>query len=216
MKIADNRLKKLSASTISDALDKLGIAGQCFGIKPLSNDFRAFGRAFTIKMIPCTSKKGTVGDFLDDVPPGSMITIDSGGTMDATVWGDILTYAAHKNEIAGTVINGVCRDILKSIELNYPIFSKGVYMRTGKSRLMVETYDLPVNIGGVSVYPGDIIVGDHDGVVVIPKDHEENVIEIAVKIDYAESAIRDAFSNGMRLDEARKLHGYHNLQNKED
>src|SRR6266576_7099520 len=117
------RASKLDTTSLSDALDRLGIAGQCLNIKPLDPRFRLTGRAFTILYGPAGSPPGTVGDYIDDVPVGSVVVIDNGGRENATVWGDILTMVAHRRSIAGTVIDGACRDTNLSREIVYPIFS---------------------------------------------------------------------------------------------
>jgi len=88
-------------------------------------------------------------------------------------------------------------------------------MRTGKDRVQVEATGVPVNIGDARVAPGDIIVGDADGVIVIPKAHEDKVLEAAEAIDAAERHIREAVRGGMRLDEARRQFKYHQLQTRQ-
>jgi len=85
-------------------------------------------------------------------------------------------------------------------------------MRTGKDRVQVEATNVPVNIGDVRVAPGDLLRGDADGVISIPKEHEERVLAAAEEIEAAEKAIREAVASGMRLDEARKQFKYHHLQ----
>ncbi|HYH21385.1 MAG TPA: RraA family protein [Azospirillum sp.] len=209
------RAAKLDTATLSDALDRLGIAGQCYGIKPRDASFRMAGRAFTILYGPAGSPPGTVGDFIDRVPAGSVVVLDNGGRDDATVWGDIMTEVAHHRKIAGTLIDGVCRDVALCLELGYPVFSKGHWMRTGKDRVQVEAENTPVTIGRVRVAPGDIVRGDADGVVVIPKEHEGKVLDIAEEIASVEDRIRMAVREGMRLDEARRKFGYHTLQTRQ-
>jgi regulator of RNase E activity RraA len=209
------RAAKLDTATLSDALDKLVIAGQCHRIKPRSGGFRMAGRAWTLLYGPAGNPPGTVGDYIDDVPPGSVIVLDNGGRDNATVWGDILTEIAHRRGIAGTVIDGICRDTALCLDLGYPVFSKDHWMRTGKDRVQVEATGVPVNIGDARVAPGDILKGDADGVVVIPKLHEDRVLDTAEAIEAAEDAIRQAVRGGMRLDEARKQHKYHALQTRE-
>lgn len=209
------RALKLDTATLSDALDKLGINGQCHKIKPKDNKFRMAGRAFTILYGPASNPPGTVGDFIDDVEPGSVIVLDAMGKDDATIWGDILTEIAHRRGIAGTVIDGVNRDVHLCLELGYPVFSKDHYMRTGKDRIQVESVGTPVNIGGARVNAGDILKGDADGVIVIPKEHEEAVLAAAETIHEAEERIRAACRGGMRLDEARAKFKYHSLQTRE-
>lgn len=210
------RAARIDTATLSDALDKLGIAGQCLGIKPLDHAFRMTGRAFTLSYAPVGHPVGTVGDFIDDVPQGAVVAIDNGGRPDATVWGDILTFCAHKRGLAGTVIDGACRDTHLALDLHYPMYSRSYSMRTGKDRVQLEAVGAIINVGDARVAPGDILRGDSDGVVVIPKAREDEVLAAAEAIDAAEARIRDAIASGMRLDEARKQQSYHLLQRKED
>jgi len=209
-----NRASRLDTTALSDALDRLGIAGQCLGIKPLDSRFRLCGRAFTILYGPATVPPGTVGDFIDDVAEGTVIVIDNGGRENATVWGDILTMVAHRRKIGGTVIDGACRDTNLSREIGYPIFSRSYSMRTGKDRVQVEGMNCAVNIGDARVLPGDILRGDADGVIAIPQAHEDDVLTVAEEIDAIEEKIRQAVLLGIRLDEARKQFRYHQLQTK--
>jgi 4-hydroxy-4-methyl-2-oxoglutarate aldolase len=206
---------KFSSPTISDAMDRLGIEGACLGIKPLDRSFHVLGQAFTLKYEASGTTKGTVGDFIDDVEAGQVVVIDNGGRLDCTVWGDILTTMSFMKKIGGTVIDGVCRDTDQSLQLNYPIFSRDHYMRTGKDRVQLEAVNVPITISNIRVKPGDVIFGDADGVLVIPQEKAEAVLKIAEQIEKAENQIRDAIQNGMRLDEARKKFGYHKLQTKE-
>ena len=208
------RASKLDTTAISDALDRLAIPGQCLGIKPLDPRFRLTGRAFTILYGPAGVPPGTVGDYIDDVPEGSVIVIDNGGRENATVWGDILTMVAHKRGLAGTVIDGACRDTNLSREIVYPIFSRSYSMRTGKDRVQVEAMGGPVNIGDARILAGDLLRGDGDGVVAIPQAHENDVLAAAEEIDATEDKIRKAVLGGMRLTDARRQHRYHQLQTK--
>jgi 4-hydroxy-4-methyl-2-oxoglutarate aldolase len=207
-------LDSLSTTTVSDALDRLGITGQCLGIKPFDHGFRLCGRAFTIRMAPVTAGGGTVGDYIDDVPKGDIVVIDNAGRADMTVWGDILTFTAAKRGIGGTVIDGMCRDVGRSLELRYPIFSRGWSMRTGKDRVQLDALNVAVSIGGARVSPGDLLLGDADGVVVIPKEKEAEVLSHAKAIDDAECRIREAIEGGGRLDEARRRYNYFKLQSR--
>ena len=210
-----HRAKLLDTATLSDALDRLGLTGQCYKIIPCDPNFQMVGRAFTVLYAPAASPAGTVGDFIDDVEPGSVIVLDNGGRENATVWGDILTEIADRRGIAGTVIDGVNRDKHLCLQLGYPVFSRASWMRTGKDRVQVEATNIPVTIGGARVAPGDLLKGDSDGVVVIAKDHEEAVLAAAEEIQDAEDRIRESVRGGMRLDEAREKHRYHQLQSRQ-
>ena len=101
----------VSTASISDALDSLGMPGSLHGIGSLRPGQRTAGPAFTVSYEPVDEHGGTVGDFLDDVPPGSVIVIDNAGRTDCNVWGGIMSQAAHARGVAGTVINGTCRDV---------------------------------------------------------------------------------------------------------
>jgi len=208
------RASKLDTTSLSDALDRLGIAGQCLNIKPLDPAFRLTGRAFTILYGPAGKPAGTVGDYIDDVEPGSVVVLDNGGRENATVWGDILTWVAHRRGIAGTVIDGACRDTHLCRELKYPIYSRSYSMRTGKDRVQVDATNVVVNIGDARVAPGDLLRGDADGVLVIPREHEDAVLAAAEEIDAIEQRIRALVNEGKTLSEARKQLGYHQLQSR--
>ena len=209
------RASKLDTATISDALDRFGLAGQCYRIKPRIHSFRMTGRAYTLLYQVTGNPPGTVGDYIDDVPPGSICVLDNGGRESGTVWGDILTEVAHRRGVAGTLIDGLCRDVALCIDLGYPVFTKDHWMRTGKDRVQLDATNVPVSIGGVRVHPGDLIRGDADGVVVIQKQFEEQVLAAAEEITLVEDRIREAARGGMRLTEARQKFGYHTLQTRE-
>jgi 4-hydroxy-4-methyl-2-oxoglutarate aldolase len=209
------RATRLDTATLSDALDRLGIVGQCYEIKGRDDSFRFAGRAYTIRCGPAATPPGTVGDYIDDVPEGEVVVIDNGGRTDATIWGDILTEIAHRRGLAATVIDGISRDVSLCRKLGYPVFAKDHWMRTGKDRVQVEEIGCPVNIGGARIVAGDILRGDADGVIVIPAEHEEAVLAAAEEIHEAEEAIRSAVRGGMRLDEARRQFKYHQLQSRQ-
>jgi 4-hydroxy-4-methyl-2-oxoglutarate aldolase len=204
----------LSTSTVSDALDRLGIAGQVRGLAPLQSSCRVVGRAFTGRYEPVDVNGGTVGDYVDDVPAGSVIVLDNSGRTDATVWGDILTLTAQARGVAGTVIDGVCRDTRDSLDAGYPLFTRGTWMRTGKDRVQMVAVQLPVSIGGIRVRPGDLVVGDVDGVVIVPAEREASVLAVANSIEAREEQIRHWVIAGSSLASARAQAGYFTLQSR--
>lgn len=205
----------LDTPGVSDAMDKLGIPGQALGIAPLANYKKVIvGPAFTVKYVPASTPAGSVGDFIDDVAAGDIVVIDNDGRKDCTVWGDIMTQYAGLRGIAGTVIDGVCRDVSRALGDDYPMFSAGRFMRTGKDRVQVESVNQTVSIGQARVSARDIVVADANGVVIVPRKHARKVAETAQKIEAAEAAIRDSIAKGSTIGEARKAMGYHTLQRK--
>jgi 4-hydroxy-4-methyl-2-oxoglutarate aldolase len=205
-------LAGLSCTDLSDAMDGMGVPCQCAGIMPLDRSLSLVGKAWTLRYGPIGQDGGTVGDYIDDLEPGTVVVLDNGGRKDATVWGDLLTATASRSGIAGTVIDGICRDVDRAMERRYPIFSRGNWMRTGKDRVRVESTQEPVNIGGIRVTPGDWLRGDGDGLVVVPTGIVDEVLTAAQEIHDAEEAIRSEVAQGSPLRAARAKHNYHSLQ----
>jgi regulator of RNase E activity RraA len=206
----------LDTPGVSDALDKLGIHGQALGIAPLADYTEVVvGPAFTVKYVPASVPPGTVGDFIDEVAQGDVVVIDNDGRTDCTVWGDIMTQYAGLRDIAGTVIDGVCRDVNKALGDGYPLFTAGRFMRTGKDRVQVESVNSTVGIGTVRVASRDLIVADANGVVVVPRARAREVAATARQIEQTESRIREQIAQGKTLGEARAALGYHMLQRKD-
>ncbi|WP_063731330.1 RraA family protein [Streptomyces sp. RTd22] len=154
------RAAALPAAALSDALDALGLPGSVLGVAPLSPTARLTGPAFTVRYEPADAGKGSVGDFLDDVPAGAVVVIDNAGRTDCTVWGGIMTQTAAVRGVAGTVIHGACRDVATSVEADYPLFSSGRFMRTGKDRVRLAAVGARLSLGGVPVAPDDLGRGD--------------------------------------------------------
>jgi regulator of RNase E activity RraA len=205
----------LDTPGVSDAMDKLGLPGQSLGIMPLDNyKSVVVGPAFTVQYVSASTPPGTVGDFIDDVAEGDVVVIANNGRTDCTVWGDIMTQYAGTRKIAATVIDGVCRDVSKALADDYPLFSRGRFMRTGKDRVQVEATQVPVSIGMARVCPRDIVVADANGVVVVPRARAREVAETAHAIEQVEANIRAQIGQGKTLREARAALGYHTLQRK--
>ncbi|NWD64742.1 RraA family protein [Pseudomonas sp. IPO3774] len=205
----------LDTPGVSDALDKLGLPGQCLGIMPLDNYRQVVvGPAFTVRYVSASTPPGTVGDFIDDVAEGDVVVIDNDGRSDCTVWGDIMTQYAGSQRIAATVIDGVCRDVSKALGDGYPLFTKGRFMRTGKDRVEVEAVNQPVSIGQARVCARDIVVADANGVVIVPRERAHEVAACARSIEAVEARIRALLDEGKSLREARAALGYHTLQRK--
>lgn len=207
----------LSTAEISDALDALDLPGSALGIAPIAGPAKIFGQAFTVRFAPIDRfKPGTVGDFIDRLAPGTVVVLDNGGRMDCTVWGGILSRLAAHKRLGGTVVHGVCRDTAEADEVAYPLYAKGRFMRTGKDRVQVEAYEEPVMLGDVRVCPGDLVVGDLDGVVVVPSLRIEQVLCKALATREVEGQILATALAGTPLAEARQQFRYHELQRSEE
>lgn len=180
------RFEKLSSTNVSDALDSLGLKGATCGIRPLSERWRKIvGPALTIRMTAAgeTPQKTHLGmNAISIAQPGDVIVIDNGGRLDSSCWGGILANSAKIKGIAGTVIDGCCRDLDDCIDADYPVFARGTVVCTARGRIIEESTNQMIQFGGVQVRPGDIIIGDSSGIVIVPQEHTEEVLEKAEKL----------------------------------
>ncbi len=206
---------ELSTPTVSDAMDKMEIKCGCEGLMPIIMGKKFVGPAFTVRFGPRGTVKTKTGDFIDDTEEGDVIVIDNGGRKYCTVWGDILTNVAVIKKLAGTVIDGVCRDVDGTRALDYQMYTKGHFMVTGKDRVECKEVGGPVSISNVLVRPGDLVMADSSGVLIIPREKAEEVLENALIINRAEEEIINAIKEGMTLVEARKKFKYDTLQRPE-
>lgn len=205
-------LGRFSTTTLSDALDRFNVKGAVHGLKPLISGKTIIGQAVTLLYLPVGITGATAGDFLHLVEPGDVIVIDNRARTDCTVWGGILSEAAKKQGIAGTVIDGATRDSAVTIGHDYPMWCRATHMLTGKDRVMLQAINVPVTLGHVRVDAGDVIAADEDGVVSIPFSLVDKVIEAATHIDRVESLIVEDIRSGMKLLAAREKHKYFDLQ----
>lgn len=204
-------LLQLDTAELSDALDACGIEGALLGIKPVVSGAKLVGPAFTVQYLAFEDQQTefkNAGNYIDDVPEGAVIVIDNQGRDDCTSWGDILTQTAIMRSIAGTVLHGAARDVKLIRELNYPLYANAIYMRSGKNRVYKSQQECKLMINGIAINPGDMIVGDDNGVLVIPKEKLADVINKAKNIKSTEEKIVAALKEGMSLEAARKKHRY--------
>lgn len=176
----------IPTTAISDATE--GLNNMDSSIKPLKEEYKFAGRALTVKM--------PVGDNLSvlkairEAKPGDVIVIDAKGDQYRAIAGDFVVGMAKTLGITAIVVDGVIRDIVGIKNLNFPVFSKGTTV-AASGKAGVGEINVPISCGGTTVYPGDIIVGDADGIVVISKDREQEILEKSLKkvqIDEAREA----------------------------
>jgi isocitrate/isopropylmalate dehydrogenase/regulator of RNase E activity RraA len=206
-----DRLARLDTASVSDALDSLGVGGVLAGISSRVAGARAAGRAFTVTYRPVDSSEKVfrnAANYLDDVPAGSFVVVDNAGSTSCTNWGSILTSLAQRRGVRGTALHGSARDIAEIRAAGYPLFSTGVTMVSGKNRVELAATGQDVVIGDVTVRPGDIVVADDNGALVVPAEHAAEVADRAERVERTERSIARAVADGLRLDEARRRFGY--------
>lgn len=189
-------LVRIGAGPISDALGKTGAMNHA--IRPHSANPRMAGPAFTVRIH--TADILMVSKALSECPRGSVLVIDGHGELNTALWGGLTTAAALRKGLAGVVIDGAIRDSAEIARSRLPVFASAVVANAGGAEYAGELR-IPVQCGGVVVNPGDWLVGDDDGVVVIPADKLDDAIGTAKKILDAEARIARAIRAGSDLGE---------------
>ncbi len=204
---------KLSTSNVSDSLDRLGINGAPRGIVPLWPSCRKIvGRGVTMKLVPpgqtgSSPVLGTLEAILAG-SPGDVLVIDQGGLMDVNSFGGIAAFTAVTYGFVGVVIDGVTRDLDEMKDLGLAVYGKGVIQQSIRNRCDFAGHSIEVQLAGVMVHAGDVIVGDDNGVVVVPSDRAEAVIQFAQEFADTEERVKDAISRGVNPVEAHQGVGY--------
>lgn len=209
--------KEISTCNISDALDKLGLPPGTFGIKPLYDCPRIAGTAITMKIVPAGSMRpsGHMGaDPLDASKPGDVLCFDNGGRLDQNCWGEIVTYAALQKGVVGVIVDGAARDVDVTKEMGFPVYARGTVPLTARNRNVQGDYNCTVKIGSLQVNPGEIVVADINGIVVIPTDHAEEVLQICKDMAEREVEIIRKIKAGVSFRDVDKASGYDTMLDK--
>lgn len=191
LKEMTERFHKVATASVADAVDKLtGKRGYMdHQIKPRINELKVVGPAATVLEAPTDEfvPPQHALDLIDECPAGSVICISVGGEADVAVWGGLMTAGAVANQHAGAILDGGVRDITEiRRDYNFPVYARSISPGTTLGRHKTLASQVPVEIGGVTVHPGDIIVADIDGVVVVPHAQAEAVLAMAEEIDARE------------------------------
>ncbi|MBQ3482040.1 MAG: RraA family protein [Oscillospiraceae bacterium] len=195
------RMKALSSSALSDALDQLGAPGELYGIKRMCGSGTVCGPAYTASY-EAFDGKGGLGDFVGNAAPGQILVLDNRGRTDCSVWGDLTSLYASVRGIEAVVIDGAFRDVDGVERTGFPVFSRGSSMTTGKGRVKFARSGVAVTVCGKTIRPGDWIFGDGSGVLVIPAVLAERACELAEARERRDELIAQAVRSGIPLSEA--------------
>jgi len=210
-------LNKFATTNISDALDALGLKGSTYGIRPiveLKGTPKIVGEAITVKMITTglTKSEHHLGvKAIALAKKGDVIVIDNSGRIDISCWGSILACGAKMKEISGVVIDGACRDVDDYLEIDFPVYARNSVVATARGRIIEEATNVMIQFGGVQVRPGDIVVGDRSGVVIIPKEKLEEVISKTEELYKKENAMIAEIKAGKSILEVDKKYNYEKM-----
>jgi 4-hydroxy-4-methyl-2-oxoglutarate aldolase len=195
------------SAVFADILDDMGRMDQSLdaAIRQLWPELKLVGTARTVRVenVASASKSPYEVEFdlVDNLNPGEVIVAQCGGNR-AAFWGELLTMAAQNRGAHGAVIDGYCRDTEKVREMGFPVFARGTAPTDSKGRLEAIERDVPIRCGGIPVETGDLVFGDADGIVVVPRSLTELVIDRALEKVNTEKAVLEGLKSGMSAREA--------------
>lgn len=202
-------LHRLNAAVLSDTLDSLGLMQQAMRpfMRPLDDTLQLVGRARTGLYMPVYAQPAPGENpyeveiaLVDDLKPGEVAVLACDGPTDRIApWGELLSTASAARGAAGCVTDGLVRDVKFIRAMRFPVFCGGIGPLDTKGRARMVERDVPVQCAGVRVNPGDLVFGDVDGVVVVPREVEEEVVRRALEKVGGENQSREALQRGEKL-----------------
>ena len=205
---------KLSTTNISDALDALNLKSGIAGILPAFDCPKIFGPAVTLRIIAAglTPSKSHLGiDAISVSEEGDIIIIVNGGRQDVSCWGEILSYGAKNKKVEGVIFDGAFRDIDDIKPIGFPVFARAVVPITARKRIMGLETNKVIQCGGIQVRPGDFAMADGSGVVIIPSEKINEVLEKAAELYKKEQAMINEIKSGRSIAEVDEKYKYEKM-----
>jgi len=203
----------LGSALLSDALDSVGHSRQVpsISLEPITGFRKLVGRARTSLWADMFHVDPRPYDLelraVDDCGPDDVLIAAAGGSNRSGIWGELLSTAAAARGCVGAIVDGMVRDVDKMAAMGFPVFAGGTNCRDSRDRQRVVDLDVIVEVGGVAIHPGDLVLIDVDGMVVVPQAVERETIERAWNKLHAENITRDAIRGGMKATEAWEKYG---------
>lgn len=207
------RLARLHSAVVADCLDRKGLRNQVLAphIRPIAPAMRVAGFAATVHCIEVNAVPESRDDWyrnelasVDALGPGDVVVVS---TCRGSYWGELLATVSHYRGAHGAVLDAYTRDTLALIEMGFPTFAAGIHCADSLGRIDVDEVGVPVLCGGVTVEPGDLVLGDHDGVVLVPAAVGEEIVTLAEKKLSDENLVRAKLAEGMPASEAFRTYG---------
>jgi regulator of RNase E activity RraA len=200
-------------AVVCDVLDSLGFSRQSpqLPLKPLSIDVVLVGRAKTTlwsdltQPDPAPYEKELIA--VDECQADDVLIAAAGGSTRSGIWGELLSTAARNRGCQGAIVDGAVRDVAKMRAMQFPVFARGTSPYDSKDRQRVIDLNVPVEIDGVPFYPGELVIADIDGVVVVPSAVEDEAIRLAWQKIHSENQVRTAIQGGLKATEAYRRFG---------
>jgi regulator of RNase E activity RraA len=197
----------LDTATVSDALDNCGLPPGQGGLRPMWGRPRIAGFAATVELEPLTGEHAgahILTDAIAQAGPENVMVVANGGRIDVSSWGGIVSAGAAMRSIRGVVTDGACRDIDQARNLGFPVFARAQVPVTARGRLQQKSAGAPVGLGQVTVEPGDVVMADEGGVVVIPRQRAAEVLAAAHGVRAREEQIEAEVRAGVPLPQAMR------------
>lgn len=209
------RLQRVYVAVVSDALDALGLRHQVMAprVRPLYAEARIVGRAHTMffrpaERIPTRAEYHSMEiEAMDSALPGEVYVAALGDAPPCALWGELFSTCAQARGVTGAVIDGPVRDSGMIIAKPYPVFASAICAADGAGRAEGVAHNVPITCGGVLVHPGDYILAEYDGVVVIPHQHIEAVLKPAEEKVRGENTVRAELAAGEKMRTVFERHG---------
>jgi 4-hydroxy-4-methyl-2-oxoglutarate aldolase len=208
-----DRLERLHPALVSDCLDRMGRREQVMdpSIRPLYKDAKIAGYAVTVQVVTVEAVPADPDDWyrgelqaVDALGAGDVMVVS---TCRASYWGELLATASRYRGARGAVMDAYTRDTLALIDMRFPTFAAGISVADSLGRIDVESVNVPIHCGGVLVAPGDLILADYDGVVVVPHEVADEMIGAAEEKLVGENIVREKLAAGMPTWEAFCTYG---------
>jgi len=198
---------RLYTSVVSDVLDRQGLLDQAMAarIRPIEPRMRLVGKAHTV--LSADVYQRPENPYVKEIAPGDVMVAATNGSERTCLWGELLSTAARARGATGCLIDGHTRDVQRILAMGFPVFCTGFRPVDSSFRSIVIDYGCPVRCGDVLVHPGDIIFADIDGVVVIPQDHLEPTVRLALEKVEGENASREMLEKGFLLRDVYDRYG---------
>lgn len=200
------RLARLDCCAVSDAMDKLGLAGGVSGLEQRASTRRIAGRVVTYKLVPKDQAPTVSGPprhlgttAIEAAQPGDIVVVEQRTGLDAGSWGGILSLAAKLRGVAGVIADGPVRDIDEARGYDFPVYCRSLTARTARGRVAEAFTNQPVTLGEVTVHPGDYAIADASGVVFVRAQDIGHVLDAAEAIAGREAAMARALLAGQAV-----------------
>jgi len=205
----------LDTATVSDALDACGLPPGQGGLRPMWGRPKVAGFAVTVELEPLSGQPDAqplaerggahiLTEAIAGAGPEDVIVVANGGRTDVSSWGGIVSVGAALRSVRGVITDGACRDVGQARELGFPVFARAPVPVTARGRLRQKSVGEPVVVGAVTVCPGDVVMADEDGIVVVPRERAAEVLGAARRLADREAAIEAEVRSGVPLPQAMR------------